>query len=546
MRPAFVVSTMILCAGLVLPPVAAATPGDLDSGFGSGGVVTTDLGVDASVLGLRVGMDGRIVVGGVAWGDSAAVALARYTSGGVLDPTYGSGGTVVDGAYDFVNGVAFPSDGAVLAGVSVPFGGPCCQFAVARLGGDGTPDAAFGIGGVTMTSIGPANVQGVGRQADGKVVAVGKARVPSDALVLARFTADGTPDAAFGAGGMIVRDGAAGAAVALQPDGAIVVAGHEVVGGTTHVLVARYDASGVPDAAFGGGSVTTVVGVRSAAVGLALQPDGKVVVAGHARRSDGRHVFTILRYLANGTPDVTFGVGGIVMLQIEAHAFAYAVVVQPDGKLVVGGEAERATGGLGVLALARLGADGTPDATFGVGGVVTTSGGGDFDAIWQLALQPDGKILAGGWSTHGSTFRMRLMLARFEGTPVVGLPPQPQYDWSGFFRPIRNTPALNVVNAGRVLPVKFSLGGDHGLSIFPVNGSGQAVYPASIPISCTTLLTAPGAVPVTTSQRLDYDETGDQYVYTWKTAKGWAGTCRRLTVTLDDGTEHSANFRFTK
>ncbi|MBI1733537.1 MAG: PxKF domain-containing protein, partial [Candidatus Rokubacteria bacterium] len=225
----------------------------------------------------------------------------------------------------------------------------------------------------------------------------------------------------------------------------------------------------------------------------------------------------------------------------EGYASAYAVVVQPDGKVVLGGEAEQA--GRGVLALARLHPDGTLDAGFGAGGVVTTSGGGDLDAVWQLRLQPDGKIVAAGWATDGVTFQMRFMVARFLGTPVVE---GPRYEFSGFFRPVTDAPALNVVKAGRVVPVKFSLGGDQGLSIFPTDGSGQAMYPASVPISCTTLAPDPAASPVTTSQRLAYDEAADQYVYAWKTLKAWAGTCRQLTIELNDGTAHTANFNFSK
>ena len=541
MRPARFLSVMLLCAGLVSPHAAAAAPGDLDPGFGVGGIATTDLGVDASVLGVQLRADGRIVVGGVAWGDTTAVALARYTSAGALDPTFGAGGTTVGGAFDFVNSVVFPADGAVLAGVAVPFGGPCCQFAVARFTGDGASDPAFGSGGVAAISSARANVLGLAVQTDGKIVAVGNA----DGLMIARFHANGVLDASFGASGTVVRAGAAANAVVLQPDGKIVVAGHEMVDGTTHVMVARYDATGTPDATFGsGGSVTTVIDARSAAVGLALQNDGKVVVAGHARRADGRHVFVAVRYETSGTTDAGFGTAGVVRAELERNAFAYAVAVQPDGKIVLGGEAEHATTGLSLLALARLDGNGALDAGFGTGGVVTTSGGGDFDAVWQLRLQPDGKIIAGGWSTDGATFRMRLMVARFLGDPPVV--EGPTYEFTGFFRPVRNAPALNVVQAGRAVPVKFSLNGDQGLSIFPTDASGQALYPASVAISCSTLEPLAGASPVTTTQRLDYDEAADQYIYVWKTARTWAGTCRQLTVTLNDGSEHLANFRFTK
>jgi dipeptidyl aminopeptidase/acylaminoacyl peptidase len=116
---------------------------------------------------------------------------------------------------------------------------------------------------------------------------------------------------------------------------------------------------------------------------------------------------------------------------------------------------------------------------------------------------------------------------------------QPTYDFAGFFQPVDNLPTLNIVNAGRAIPVKFSLGGNQGLDIFALG------YPASTPVTCGT--TAGDAIEQTVtagSSSLSYDAATDQYTYVWKTEKAWAGTCRTLVVKLDDGTYHQANFRF--
>lgn len=115
-----------------------------------------------------------------------------------------------------------------------------------------------------------------------------------------------------------------------------------------------------------------------------------------------------------------------------------------------------------------------------------------------------------------------------------------QYNFAGFFPPVANLPALNVVQAGRAIPVKFSLSGNKGLGIFAAGSpsSGPIVCNSSDPATLLEeTLTAGGS-------SLSYDPTTDQYVYVWKTEPGWSGTCRQLVVQLNDGSSHRANFRF--
>jgi hypothetical protein len=114
------------------------------------------------------------------------------------------------------------------------------------------------------------------------------------------------------------------------------------------------------------------------------------------------------------------------------------------------------------------------------------------------------------------------------------------YNFNGFFQPIANPPVFNVVNAGRAIPVKFSLSGNKGLNIF-APGS-----PSSGPVACNTSDEATVLVETVNAggSSLSYDASSDQYVYVWKTEGAWAGTCRQLVVTLNDGSVHRANFRF--
>jgi hypothetical protein len=117
--------------------------------------------------------------------------------------------------------------------------------------------------------------------------------------------------------------------------------------------------------------------------------------------------------------------------------------------------------------------------------------------------------------------------------------PPPTWPFTGFFAPVDNAPVVNVVKAGSAVPVKFSLGGNRGLSIL------AAGSPASAPHSCTS---APADLLESTdtpgSSTLTYDAASDRYHYVWKTAKAWVGTCRTFVLKLSDGTSHTAEFRF--
>jgi hypothetical protein len=114
------------------------------------------------------------------------------------------------------------------------------------------------------------------------------------------------------------------------------------------------------------------------------------------------------------------------------------------------------------------------------------------------------------------------------------------FNWSGFFPPVDNPPAWNLNKAGSAIPLKFSLGGDKGLSIF-ADG-----YPQSVQIACDTGAVLGNAIQTSTpgSSSLSYSLVDNLYSYGWKTEKSWSGTCRTLVVKLIDGTEHIANFQF--
>ncbi|HEX3140662.1 MAG TPA: hypothetical protein VHQ87_11440 [Rhizobacter sp.] len=222
----------------------------------------------------------------------------------------------------------------------------------------------------------------------------GTERVQQSLTVTVRGPA-GALDTSFASGGIantavgIGEDYAE--AMAVQTDGRIVVVGSSATTQGTHIAVVRYQRDGALDTSFGsGGKVVTTVGAdNDQAYAVALQPDGKILVAGSSNQGANGLDFALLRYNTDGSLDAGFGNGGKVTAAFGADTDrAYAVIVQSDGKIVVAGESQQT--GTGVdFALARYLANGTLDASFGSGGKVLTTlkPGSGRDTVYALALQ---------------------------------------------------------------------------------------------------------------------------------------------------------------
>jgi uncharacterized delta-60 repeat protein len=401
--------------------------GGLDTGFDGDGIVTTHFGSDDnagtdSAYGVAVQSDGKIVVAGSTESSDTGsdFALARYNPDGTLDAGFGSGGRVAtdfgSSGQDGATAVALQADGKVLAaGCSSTADFVLGDFAVARYNPDGTLDDSFGTAGqVTTQFIGSTQDLGQGlvvAQSDGKIIVAGSSGGAVDPFALARYNADGSPDTNFGTGGRVVTDFGSGtdvgSAVALQADGKIVVVGFGVdfrsSTGTDFVLE-RYNADGSLDTTFGGGGKVTTdfASLSDYATGVAVQSDGKIVVAGYCYGGATGFDFALARYNADGTLDATFGSAGEVTTDFAAgDDFAAGVTLQADGKIVVAGHSN--SGGSGDFELARYNTDGTLDATFGSSGEVTTDFAGGTDFATAVALQADGKIVVAGFTVGFST-----------------------------------------------------------------------------------------------------------------------------------------------
>jgi|GEM_PF-1533050 len=380
--------------------------GALDTSFGSGGEVVTGAGGDSDDYSVAVQSNGKILVAG-------GSGLERYTVGGVLDTTFGTSGRVSRGGF----GVALESDGKILVGDG--------KFGLLRYTAAGLVDESFGNRGFAATSFsthdfGPCFVV----HGDGRIVLAGIANRDLvhgslGQFAVVRYTPGGGLDSSFGPSTTLPAEGLS---VALQVDGGILVAGTAMEGNISNpqnnsIALTRYTASGVLDGAFGNNGQVITPGGNGTAV--AVQSDGKIIVAGYSRDGyQNTEDFLVARYTSSGELDATFGNGGRVRTDFGGYNDeAYGVALQQDGKILAAGFVQ--DGSRSYFGLARYTSAGQLDTTFGTGGKVTTAVGATNDGGYSVVVQSDGKILVAGYSDNGSDFDFAL--ARYTSAGVLDM-----------------------------------------------------------------------------------------------------------------------------
>ena len=381
--PILLIGTIALSAG-----VALGAPADTDRGFGRDGRVVIDFGGSDDAYAVAVQPDGKLVmVGDTSNKDDAIVA--RVNPDGSRDRGFGSEGVAVieSTASEYGYAVALQPDGKILVGGYTSTGQ---NGVVHRLNADGSPDKGFGTEGAAyLDSAGYETVQALAVQPDGKIVAAGWTTSNKD-LAVYRLTAEGKPDKTFdddGARGIDAGGEEKAYGLALQADGKIVVAGYSWTSTSIRPLVARFGSTGTPDSSFGpeGWRKLDNVGI---VYGVAVQPDGRIVAAGEAGDRDDAGVY---RLGINGLPDKGFGDDGVVRLDTGDSETAKALSLQPDGKILVGGYTDAGDDGV----VWRVNAAGTPDRGFGEDGALVVAGAG-LEEVRGIAPQADGKVVFTG------------------------------------------------------------------------------------------------------------------------------------------------------
>ncbi len=411
----------------------SAPPSRLDPTFGAGGTTSVDFGGSSfeRAHAMAVQPDGKIVVAGTSVGE---FALTRFNIDGTVDGSFGNGGTIktrfTEGDAN-LSSLFLEADGRILAGghvfVPQPESGRQVHLGLARFTSDGLLDPTFGVDGRMTALLGtevedfPSRVVRfrivkVLRDEQQRFVAVATEEtisngISSGSVVLVRYVPSGDAgialDQAFADGGVAtlgLNEPPSGATALMLPDGAMIAIGSA---GTARTLtLARFDGQGTLDETFGSIGITTTplpaAPVASAAV---LQPDGAIVISG-AIGSD----LALLRYRANGTLDPTFGANGVVSTPITGGARAHAVVLTPDLDIVVAGMSNAQVNAQFVVA--RYRPNGSPDTSFSDDGVAVTDVDGRGDAAFAVALQADGKIVAAG-STFDPSLGMDFAVARY-------------------------------------------------------------------------------------------------------------------------------------
>ena len=334
----------ILAAGLRFdhsgPVVTRLAPnGTLDPSFGSAGVAALPLdeAVTAQV-GLALQPDGLIVsLVAIRVDDRAAIALVRLTTDGRLDPTFGEGGVTITTALP--NHLRTDVLLTTLDGAPMVVGGVCddrtCTPSLVRYDQTGAQRGPF----TPLKGLGEIIDLDAALQPDGRLVVVARAFIDADnKTVLARYEPDGRPDRSFAKHGRLVTEVPSsrfyGPAIALARDGRIVVAAQSL-----GELVARFLPDGKPDREFGHGGITSLSnGHETVAGAVALQPDGAVIVAGATGATFGGFDWAVTALHADGAPATEFGTSGFVVRTPNLlDDVASDVVIQQDGGIVVGG-----------------------------------------------------------------------------------------------------------------------------------------------------------------------------------------------------------------
>jgi uncharacterized delta-60 repeat protein len=416
---------------------ASPTPtATLACGFDGDGIATTAIGTGHDpVRAMALQSDGKIVVAGYSYiGTNYDFGVVRFNVDGGLDTTFGGDGTVttaMGASNDFGTAVAIQPDGKILVAGYATMG--TMDFAVARFNSDGSLDTTFDGDGRLTTNVGTGDdyAFAIALQSDGKILVAGFATVSNLDVAVVRYNADGSLDATFDGDGRVTTAVGSlddrGWAIAVQPNGRILVAGFIDNGTNNDFAVLRYNANGSLDATFDGdGKVTTAVGsAGDTAYAIALQSDGKIVVAGYSSNGSNDD-FAVVRYNSDGSLDSSFSGDGKVTTAIGTGTDqGWGVALQPDDKIVVAGRSHNGTNN--DFAVVRYNSDGSLDGTFDGDGKVTTAIGTGADEGYAVALPPDGKIVVAGQTINGTAYDFAVVRYNWDSSLDNSCTPPPTY-----------------------------------------------------------------------------------------------------------------------
>jgi uncharacterized delta-60 repeat protein len=415
-RTTATVAAALAVGVLAIAGPAQANPGDLDPGFGTGGIVISNLGTvsGSSIEDIAVQADGKVVALERGYGGGVVPHLLRYLPDGTLDPSFSGDGIAPIPSGIFPGDLALQPDGKIL----LSGGDATASFAVARFLPNGDLDQGFDGDSGTANGVVHADVTpgadlatSLAVDSQGRIVLAGLAGGAPDAedVGVVRLLPDGRLDKSFNGNGKLFFDSVVEAfawAVTTQSDGKIVVVGAWGKYPNANTMIQRFTESGAPDTfGYSDGRKVLDLGGSNYANAVAVQPGGELLV-GSRSGAGGK----LVRLSANGELDTSFASGGIVSLGYMITGIALA----PDGKIVLGGEGM--LDGTGAFAAERRNSDGTADATFAGGApALTRVIPGEPGGAVSVAVAPDGRVVTAGET--GQYPGTRGAIVRYQGVP---------------------------------------------------------------------------------------------------------------------------------
>lgn len=350
-----------------------------------------------------------ITIGSVSWAQSI-----------FLDSSFSSDGKVTTdfGSYDDrAQSIQIQKD-AKLVAAGWMYNGISYDIALTRYQPNGELDLTFGNGGKVITALDEYNSRANSLiiQQDGKIVITAEGHHDSlgNTIVLVRYNYDGSIDTSFDLDGKIFtaigKGPAYGRSLAIQYDGKLIVAGYSKIENSFDFILVRYNTNGSIDDSFGvNGKITTSFGDENDfGNDISIMKDGRIVVVGSSFRD-----VALARYTSNGILDNTFSSDGKVVTENNCSC-KYSLAIQNDNKILVVGEIDSDIG------LFRYTTDGNLDNTFGENGKVSTDMNGSYDRGDAIIIQDDGKILVTGQSYGGQYADFPLLRYNQDGSLDTG------------------------------------------------------------------------------------------------------------------------------
>jgi uncharacterized delta-60 repeat protein len=409
--------------------VSAQPAGTLDSTFNGNGKVVYDKDVTDIYQDVKVQPDGKIIAAGSSMGAGYVpyVVVSRYMTDGSLDPSFGINGNYVmtylseAGVYKCL----IRDNGKILlCGYATDYN--VYGVLLIQLNTDGTVDLSFGNNGIEFQATGltggfASNFYALTLQADGKILVAGYLTdsTYNQIPVVLRFSETGVLDPTFGSAGIaqipVTQLDNDFSAVSVQSDGKIVAAGHIQSGLSWFtLLIARFDPDGNLDTTYGTSGIVNLNlnNVDDEFFSLTLTADDQAILAGFTvSQADFYYHLLVMKFDGSGQPVTGFGSNGQVVYGAVPYTVGDALIMQPDGKILISGSTGELQPANNDFALWRFNADGSPDNTFGTNGIVTTDFFGNADEALGIALYADKIVLAG--RTRNATQHQDFAVARY-------------------------------------------------------------------------------------------------------------------------------------